>query len=103
MSILDLVDYRRRVFELYRQIREQGADVFETFKAERDNLFRTHPQSALDEIQKAVFTGLDYYPYDPAFCVTIPINTDVEPEVIDMTLGDDGSFRMRRIASVQFT
>jgi len=51
---LDLLDYRRRVGEMYRSVREDGA-AFAQFCQQRDSLFKTHPQSALDETQKEAF------------------------------------------------
>ena len=52
--MLDLLDYRRKVFELYRDIRTAGDDPAgrDNFQCVKDELFRTHPQSALDAEQK---------------------------------------------------
>ena len=61
--MLDLLDYRRQVAENYRRVREQGTtQAYEQFRRERDTLFRSHSQSALDEEQKAAFQGLRYCP-----------------------------------------
>ncbi|MDX1622075.1 MAG: hypothetical protein R3320_13845, partial [Nitriliruptorales bacterium] len=48
-DILDLLDYRRRVADLYHDVRVQGADrgAWERWRAGRDELFGTHPRSAL--------------------------------------------------------
>jgi uncharacterized protein (DUF1684 family) len=68
---LDLYDYRRRVAALYhaREIREaQGDDpvaIWDHWRAERDQLFKNHPQSALSGEDRAGFTSLSYYSYDP--------------------------------------
>ena len=48
-GLLDLLDYRRRVAEMYRLVREQGVDSVDAharFRRERDELFRLHVQSA---------------------------------------------------------
>src|SRR4051812_19231234 len=67
---LDLYDYRRRVAALYRE-REQALqaggnppDVLVNFRAGKDALFATHPQSALNAEQRASFAGLRYFPYE---------------------------------------
>jgi uncharacterized protein len=59
-KVLDLLDYRRRVTDLYRAVREAKGDpaACTAFRQARDDLFRSHPQSALDAEQKAVFKGL---------------------------------------------
>src|SRR5579872_2552286 len=54
-AVLDLVDWRRRVGDLYRIT---GPDA-------RDQLFRTHPQSPLEPDERASFPGLRYFPHDP--------------------------------------
>lgn len=103
--MLDLLDYRRRVFEIYRAVRstEDSAAACLHFRQARDVLFRLHPQSALDEIQKKHFTGLYYFPYHPEYRVTARVDTSVEPQVFEYDLGDDGHFRCTRFARVVFT
>jgi len=101
--LLELLDYRRHVFELYRLVREQGtAQTYEHFRRERDALFRSHSQSALDEAQKATFAGLKYYPYDPAFRVTARIDIQVEPVEYTYDLEGDGHTVVRQFGQVTF-
>ncbi len=103
--MLDLLDYRRRVFELYRAVREADGDstVCAAFRQARDELFRSHPQSALDTAQKAAFTGLPYFDYDPAYRVITRVDRDVKPVTLDYELGEDGHLRCTRFGQVQFT
>jgi uncharacterized protein (DUF1684 family) len=69
---LDLYDYRRRVAAMYqkRVLRETTGDdpaaMWDNWRTERDWLFKEHPQSALSAEDRATFTGLRYFPYDPA-------------------------------------
>jgi uncharacterized protein len=69
---LDLYDYRRRVAAIYqkRELRAATGDdpaaIWESWREERDWLFKEHPQSALSAEDRARFTGLRYFPYDPA-------------------------------------
>ncbi len=77
--MLDLLDYRHRVHDLYRMVRSQETPhASAVFRRERDALFASHPQSALDAAQKAGFSGLRYYPYDPPIGGR-PLDYDVEP------------------------
>ena len=102
--MLDLLDYRRRVSDLYRLVRAAGGDpaACADFRAARNDLFRTHPQSALDADQQTAFTPLKYYDYDPAYRVVARVDTDVEPEVLTIQLQDDGYFSYRRFGRVTF-
>lgn len=104
-SHIALLDYRRRVSDLYNQVRNPAIlpeTRWDLWRAGRDALFRDHPQSALDVSQKKAFSGLNYFPYDPAWRLTLPLNTDVEPEVFEVPLQDDGVFKMQRFASARF-
>ncbi len=103
VTMLSLLDYRRRVHDLYRTVRLQGTpDAFDIFRRERDALFASHPQSALDAAQQATFTGLRYYAYNPAYRVVAPLDYDVEPVTFDYDLGDDGRLTIRQFAQVAF-
>jgi uncharacterized protein (DUF1684 family) len=76
-AFLDLVDYRRRVSTLYsevRALRERDASAaHRRWRTLRDELFRTHPQSALPASERAAFRGLPYHDYDPAFAFTATV------------------------------
>ena len=63
-EVLDLLDWKRRVFALYAEIRSSPdpAQAWRRWCDVRAGLFRDHPQSALPG-----FEGLAYLPYDPAF------------------------------------
>jgi uncharacterized protein (DUF1684 family) len=103
--LLDLLDYRRRVAAMYRLVREGGTDSAQAcahFRRVRDYLFRTHPQSPLDDTQKAVFQGLQYYDYDPTFRVVTRLDSDVEPVTYRIELGEDGLVALRQFGRVSF-
>jgi hypothetical protein len=63
-----LLDWKRRVFELYGAVRADArpARAWAHWVEERDRLFREHPQSPLTDDTRLTFAGLDYYDYDPA-------------------------------------
>ena len=93
------------MFDLYRAVREDKdiPEAITRFRAGRDDLFRTHPQSALDDAQKVTFNGLSYFAYDPAYRVIAPVDMDVEPETLMVDLDDDGHFAYRRFGRVSFS
>jgi uncharacterized protein len=65
-QVLELLDWRRRVAELFAELRRRTADA-ETlawFRAEKDALFRAHPQTPLPPERRSSFQGLAYWPYD---------------------------------------
>ena len=103
--MLDLLDYRRHVTEMYRLVRELRTDAPEAyagFRHVRDELFQTHPQSPLDEQQMATFQGLRYFDYDPAFRVGVQVDTGVEPVSYQLDLGEDGLVTLRQFGQVSF-
>jgi uncharacterized protein (DUF1684 family) len=103
--MLDLLDYRRRVAEMYRVVRQLGTDAPEAhahFRRVRDELFHTHPQSPWDEQQKTTFEGLRYFDYDPAFRVVARVDTGVEPISYELNLGEDGLVTLRQFGQVSF-
>jgi hypothetical protein len=100
--VLNLLDYRRRVTNLYRDVRANPSPeaARKHFRHVRDDLFRVHIQSPLSREQKAAFAGLPYYDYDPAYRRTVRIDYGVEHTVHEVDLGEDGLLRYRREARV---
>ena len=101
----ELLDYRRSVSDIYSSVRNSQIDNstrWQRFREARDQLLCTHVQSALSLEQKAAFSGLHYYPYDPAYRFIVPVEPDPEPETLDIHLKYDGTMRMRRFGKVQF-
>ena len=86
IALLDVVDWRRRVFALYQQVRERAVDDPAAAHAHwcsvRDDLVGLHPASPLPPSAREHFTGLRVMPYDPAhrFVVEIePVPADPSP------------------------
>jgi uncharacterized protein len=99
VSLLDLVDWRRRVGDLYRI---GGPDALEKFRAGRDRLFKSHPQSPIEPEERASFTGLRYFRHDPAFRVQARIQAADGSELLIDTGGEDGAVRYRRAGELVF-
>ncbi len=103
----DLWDYRAWVNEIYCQVREaqqrglEARETLQAFRTARDQLFFSHPQSALDEMQKASFGKLEYFDYDPALRLKLPLET-AAPNLLEFELPEDGLVRAERFAQVQF-
>ena len=98
-----LAGYRRAVNEMYTRARNSDENQKERwleFCHHRDNLFASHPQSALSMEQKSVFKGLRYYPYNPSLRYRLTVDTNVEPEVFELELQDDGLIKMQRFGQI---
>jgi len=98
-DLVDLVDWRRRVGDLYRL---RGADELERFRRGRDDLFKTHPQSPIEPEERAGFHGLRYFPYDPTYRVRARMEDADGDELIIDTGGEDGAVRYRRAGRLVF-
>ena len=97
---LDLVDWRRRVGDLYRV---SGRNVLGTFREDRDKLFRTHPQSPVEESERPGFTGLHYFPEDPTYRLRARFEPGDGSELLIDTGGEDGAVRYRRAGILNFS
>jgi hypothetical protein len=89
---LDLLEYRRIVGEMYGAVRDGGAGArtWSHWRTDRDELFAAHPQSALSAERQNTFSGLPYFPYDPAW----RIEATVEPvELNEVQIDHSGSGR----------
>ncbi len=65
----------------------------------RDELFRTHPQSALSEAARVDFQGLRYFAYDPAYRVSTRLQPVPDDDELGIdTGGPDGTIVYRRAA-----
>jgi uncharacterized protein (DUF1684 family) len=98
-SLLDLVDWRRRVGELYRI---RGTDAIHDFRRGRDDLFKTHPQSPIEPAERAAFKELGYFAADDAYRVRAQLVDGDGSELVIDTDGDDGAVKYRRAAALVF-
>lgn len=98
---LDLADYRRRVADIYARVRRTGLgpESHRSWIEERDALFRSHAQSALPVRERADFTGLDYWEYDPAFR-TIGTLSEAEEHRFELPHSGSGTTPFIRVARV---
>ena len=99
-AYLDLVDWRRRVGDLYRL---SGPDALQRYRRGRDELFRSHPQSPIEPEERDSFAGLRYYEHDTAFRVVARVEAGDGSELVIDTGGEDGAVRYRRAGALVFT
>jgi uncharacterized protein (DUF1684 family) len=100
-ELLDLVDWRRRVGDLYRT---SGPNALQEFRRRRDALMADHPQSPIPPDQRAGFPGISYFPPDPSFRVTARLSlAHSDDEVMIETGGPDGDIRYRRAGVLSLT
>jgi uncharacterized protein (DUF1684 family) len=100
---LDLLDYRRRVFALYARVRAEAdpARAFDAWVAERDDLFASHPQSALPPERRAGFGGLEYFAHDPAGRVLAEV-APAERRRYEVASSDGGPMAFDRVGVARF-
>jgi uncharacterized protein len=98
-GLLDLVNWRRRVGDLYRI---NGPDAVARFRRGRDDLFRTHPQSPIEPEERTSFAGLHYFPHDPAYRLDARFEPGEGSELLIDTGGEDGAVRYRRAGHLVF-
>lgn len=102
---LDLIDYRRKVQAIYAGVRDRRIPIEQRWQywvAARNELIGHHPQSPLSAEQRAAFTQLAYYPYDPALRFQVDLDPHVDPAILDVPLQEDGTLRMQRLARLHF-
>jgi uncharacterized protein (DUF1684 family) len=99
---LTLLDWRRRVAAIYAGVR--AADDPETgwhsWRAGRESLIGSHPDSPLGAPARAAFTSVPVAPYDPALRFDVPVDTDVEPERREVPTAADGVVVLDRIGRI---
>jgi uncharacterized protein (DUF1684 family) len=93
-ELLDLVDWRRRVGDLYRT---SGLDTLEQFRQRRDGLMRNHPQSPIPVADREAFRRIDYFSPDLSFRVAATLTpSPSDDEIVIQTNGPDGDIHYRR-------
>ena len=94
MSYDTLWDWRRRVADLYAQVRAEPdpARAWLHWRAVRDGLYRTHPQTPLEDT--GPFQALPFYDYDPALRFLVDI-APVAGDELMLPAGHDGELRLQ--------
>jgi uncharacterized protein (DUF1684 family) len=104
MDELTLLDWKRRIFELYAEVRadRDSAHAWARWRDVRDELFRAHVQSPLPADRRPSFTGLPLYPYDPALRVTAAVAA-AEREQREIATSGEHPYSFTRFAKAHFS
>jgi uncharacterized protein len=99
---LDLLDWRRRVADLYGEVRRRGPSetTWRWWRDERDELFATHPASPLPLVRRRGFTGLPVFPYDPALRLGPLEIHDAQPGTSAIAHSSAGATPVRRVGTL---
>jgi hypothetical protein len=100
---LELLDWKRRVFELYASVRASGspADGWRLWRETRDELFRSHPQSPLPAADRGAFGGVPYFGYDPGLRVLATVEPAERVQRQIATSGEE-PYSFTRFATARF-
>jgi hypothetical protein len=94
VDAVSLADYRERVARMYLDDTDLAG-----FRAARDELFATHPQSPIPANERAIFAGAKYFPESDDGRVTVAIRESADgDEGLDIDSGgEDGVLHYRRV------
>lgn len=94
---MSLADYRRRVQDIYGELRanDAGEACWHQWRTRRDLLFRSHVQSPIVDSERPSFEGLQYFAYDPS----MRFDAVLEPAVrTNLDIAHSGSGATRFVA-----
>ena len=102
-SVEELLDWKRAVFSMYEEIRRTSEPeaMWRRWRAVRDEMFASHPQSPIPPEERRIFRELPYFDYDPDMRVL----ADVEPaeaQHYQITTSGDGSYSFTRYGLAKF-
>lgn len=99
---LSLLDHRRRVADLYTTVRELvPMEAHEVWRRERDEIFRTHPRSAIPPDLRTAFSGLPVWDYDPALRFELTVQPSPKRPPVDLPHSGTGHTRAWAVGVVQ--
>jgi uncharacterized protein (DUF1684 family) len=96
---LDLLDWKRQVFELYARVREapDSEAGWRDWCQTRVDLFRDHPQSPVPAGERDSLGGPVVFPYDPAWRLLAEVEP-VDDERFELASSDGATMSFRRFA-----
>lgn len=95
MEALELTDYRAAVARIYL-----SDDDVAGFRAQRDKLFATHPQSPIPASSRSSFAGLRYFPPSESAIIEAPVRP-ATGEIDIGTGGPDGVVHYKRAGIIE--
>jgi uncharacterized protein (DUF1684 family) len=100
---LAMVDWRRRTSQLYVRVRAEAdpAVGHALWRAERDAMFRTHPQSPLAPDDPLRTTGIKYWPYNPGRRFELPLEPVQQERLLDLPTSSKAAVKLRLLGHVR--
>jgi uncharacterized protein len=101
---LDLLDWRRRVFALYAEVRADSdpRSAWDRWREVRRELIRSHPQSPIrDPERRVAFPGPFYFDHDPEARVLAEVE-EADPQRVVIEGSADGRFAFTRFGVARF-
>jgi uncharacterized protein (DUF1684 family) len=100
---LALLDWKRRVFSLYEEVREMPDPLMAWgyWRQVRDELFAGHPQSPLPELTQRRFGGLPYFDYDRSARVLAEL-VEAERRTYEIATSGAQPYSFTRFAAARF-
>jgi len=102
VTALELADWRRANAALYAGVRNQAdpAAAHARWRAGRDAMMRSHPQSPLPAGDPMRASGVPYWPYDPALRWEVPVEPATSPQRLEIDTGQDGVTHLEHVGWV---
>lgn len=102
LDTIDLWDWRTRVADLYAEIRGSAdpASAWRLWCRTRDQLYATHPQTALEPEDQVGFTTLPVFAYDPSLRFLVTLAPETGPALC-LPAGADGDVQAQPFARTQ--
>ncbi|MGH2554373.1 MAG: DUF1684 domain-containing protein, partial [Actinomycetota bacterium] len=104
-ELFDLLDWKRRVFDLYAEIRAtiDPTEGWARWRATRNELFASHSQSPIPAPDRQRFGGLPLFDYDPGARVMAEVvPAKAEHYEIATSGEEDGFYGFTRFAVAEF-
>jgi uncharacterized protein len=99
---LNLLDWKRRIFDLYREVRAEHdpANAWRKWRDTRDELIAGHPQSPVDPSQRGAITPA-YFDYDSTARVLADV-VPVESQADGVPMSRDDGSKFTRFGQAVF-
>lgn len=101
---LELLDWRRRVADLYAEVRglyrRDPPGAHRHWQEGRDELLSSHPCSPLPSTRRAAFAGVPVAAYDPALAFAARVDTDVARERFEVATSTGRGMTYERMGIV---
>jgi hypothetical protein len=101
---LDLLEWKRHVFELYARVRHRSEPMaaWALWRRERERLFREHPQSPIPVDERPAYAGPHVFDYDPAWRLFAMVEAaDEQRFELPSSDGETMSFRRFGVARAE--